>query len=147
MDEAENKRKETREAREEVQNAVVKLSEGYAVLSRQRTEAAEQMHRSLAESGLGTPERAGELYRERDRLVSLQEQLSAYQTELARLRYDEERLLKALDGRHVTKEEWEAAKQAWDEAEAGHQAAKEQVAVTRQTFAQVEQNHEKWLSI
>ncbi|WP_338463258.1 AAA family ATPase [Brevibacillus borstelensis] len=147
LDEAENKRKETREAREEVQNAVVKLSEGYAVLSRQRTEAAEQMHRSLAESGLGTPERAGELYRERDRLVSLQEQLSAYQTELARLRYDEERLLKALDGRHVTKVEWEAAKQAWDEAEEGHQAAKEQVAVTRQTFAQVEQNHEKWLSI
>ncbi|MEJ8547896.1 AAA family ATPase [Brevibacillus borstelensis] len=145
--EAEKRRKETGEARETVQNAVVKLSESYAVLARQRTEAAEQMHHSLSESGLGTAERVGELYRERERLASLQEQLSAYQTELARLRYDEERLLRTLDGRTVTKEEWEEARLAWEEAESGHQTAKEQVAVTRQAFAQVEQNHEKWLSI
>lgn len=147
LGEAEARRKQAAEAREEVQNQVLKLTENYAHLTRQRAEAWEHLNRALAESGLGTVEQAGELYRQREQRELLKERLNQYQSELARLRYDEERLLTALDGRSVSEEEWQAAKLAWEEAESGHQTAKEQVAVSRQAWLTVEQNHEKWVAL
>ncbi|TRY26090.1 AAA family ATPase [Brevibacillus sp. LEMMJ03] len=141
---AEERRRQTAEARERVQNDLVKHSETYAVLTRQRAEAAEALQRALMESGLGTPERVRELYGEKELLPQYQERLAAFESEWARLRYDEERLVQALDGRTVGSEEWLAAKRAWDEWEQAYHAAKEQVAVARQVYASVEENHGKW---
>lgn len=141
---AEERRRQTAEARERVQSDLVKHSEMYAVLTRQRAEAAEELQRALMESGIGTAERVRELYGEKELLPQYQERLAAFESEWARLRYDEERLVQALDGRTVSSEDWQAAKQAWDEWEQAYHTAKEQVAVARQAYASIEENHGKW---
>jgi exonuclease SbcC len=127
-----------------VNEALVKCSEACAVLTRQRAEAAEALQDALRETGIGTTEGLELLYNEREQLPAYKERVTTYQTTVTQLRYDEQRLTRALNGRTVSSEELTAAKQAWEELELAFQTVKDQVAVARQTLAQMENNRERW---
>lgn len=141
---AETKRKETAEARETVQNNLVKYSETLAILTRQRTEAHETLYQNLQETGLGTVEYVRERYAEREQLPQAQEQVEAYTRIAGQLRYEEERLQQAIAGRSFTQEELTTAKEAWDQWEQAFQEAQKQVAVAKEHVDRMEKNHDKW---
>jgi exonuclease SbcC len=144
---AEARRNETAEARELVQNTLVKYSEAYAVLTRQRSEAHEGLQHALHESGIETLERVRELYGERGQAEQVREQVAAYDRAVGQLRYDEDRLVQVLAGRSVSSEELLAAREAWEAWEQTFQDAQKQVAVAKENIDKMERNHEKWLEL
>jgi exonuclease SbcC len=144
VQEAEEQRKQTLAVRQQVQEALVKNSEAYAGLTRQRADAEAALQEAMMQSGIGSAERIDQLYGERDRLPAYRKQVTEYEEALKQARYDEQRLSQALAGRSVSEEQWSAAMQTWDELEQTFQVVKDQVAVARQTLTRIESNHEKW---
>ncbi|MDH4616301.1 SbcC/MukB-like Walker B domain-containing protein [Brevibacillus sp. AY1] len=143
----EAKRKACADQREQVQSNLVKYSEAYAVLTKQRNEAQEALQSALQESGIQTVERVRELYAARDGMEHAQSQVQSYEQAMGQLRYDEHRLNEAIAGRTVTREEVLAAKEAWEEWEHSFQEAQKQVAVAKEHVDRMESNHSKWLEL
>ncbi|MGG1660715.1 AAA family ATPase [Brevibacillus sp. NRS-1366] len=141
---AEIKRKEAAEARETVQNNLVKYSEALAVLTRQRQEAHETVYHGLQQYGMATIDQVKQLYEERGQLPKAQEQVEAYERVLGQLRYEEDRLVQAVGGRTLTTEEFAAAKEAWQQWEQIFQDVQKQVAVAKEYVDRMEKNHVKW---
>ncbi|UED68354.1 AAA family ATPase [Brevibacillus sp. HD3.3A] len=141
---AEDKRKTVAEARQLVQNDLVKHSEALAVLTRQRSEAHEALYQGLQETGFANVERVQERYAERGQLPQAREQVEAYTRALTQLRYEEDRLLQAIAGRTVSTEELLAAKEAWGTWEQSFAEAQKQVAVAKEHVDRMEKNHSKW---
>ncbi|MFD2370504.1 AAA family ATPase [Brevibacillus sp. GCM10020057] len=144
---AEAIRKEAAALRESVQNNLVKHTEAYAVLTRERAEAHEALQQSLAESGMEGIEQVRRLYGERDQLQKAVSLVEAFERARDQHRYDQERLVQALAGRSVTSEEFLLAKQEWEAWEQTFQEVQKQVAVAKQQVERMESNHEKWLEL
>ncbi|MED4569790.1 SMC family ATPase [Brevibacillus agri] len=144
LTEAEAKRKAAAEARQALQNDLVKHSETLAVLTRQRTEAHEALYQGLQETGFATLEQVRETYAERDRLPQAKEQVEAYTRALGQLRYEEDRLLQAIAGRTISHEELLSAKEAWETWEQSFAEAQKQVAVAKEHVERMEKNHCRW---
>ncbi|GED27105.1 hypothetical protein BAG01nite_32070 [Brevibacillus agri] len=141
---AEAKRKAAAEARQAVQNDLVKHSETLAVLTRQRTEAHEALYQGLQETGFAALEQVREKYAERGKLPQAKEQVEAYAHVLGQLRYEEDRLLQAIAGRTISHEELVSAKEAWETWEQSFAEAQKQVAVAKEHVERMEKNHSRW---
>lgn len=144
---AEAKRKGCAEQREQVQNSLVKYAETYTVLTKQRDEAQEALQNALQESGIQTVERVRELYAQREGMEQAKLQLQSYEEAAGKLRYDEHRLSEAIAGRTVTRDEFLAAKEAWEQWEHSFQEAQKQVAIAKEQVDRMESNHSKWLEL
>lgn len=145
--EAEAKRKACADSRERLQTERVKHAEAYAQLTRQRAEALEALQQAMQQTGIESVEQARELYAGRDQLEPAEEQVAQFEQSVGQLRYDEQRLLQAIDGRSVSRDEFFAAKQVWEECEQTFQEAQKQVAVAKEQVERVEKNHDKWLQL
>lgn len=142
---AEEKRKETAAVRENVQNNLLKHTEAYAVLTRQRSEAYEAMQQALRENSMESAEQVRKLYAQRDQLQEAASAVEAFERARDQQRYDEERLVQSLAGRSVSSEEFLLAKQEWEAWEQTFLEVQKQVAVAREQVDRMESNHEKWL--
>lgn len=144
---AEAKRKETAAVRESAQNNLLKHTEAYAVLTRQRAEAHGALQSALAESGMATVEEVRQWYAERERLPEAVQLVESFERARGQLRYEEGRLVQSLAGRTVSGEEFLSAKQEWDAWEQTFQEVQKQVAVAKEQVDRMESNHEKWLEL
>ncbi|MED4752248.1 SMC family ATPase [Brevibacillus choshinensis] len=144
---AEEKRKESATVRESVQNNLVKHTEAYAVLTRQRAEAHESLQHALVESGMETVEQVRQQYAERDQLQEAVQLVESFERARDQHRYDEGRLVQSLAGRVVSHEEFLFARQEWEAWEQTFQEVQKQVAVAKEQVDRMESNHEKWLEL
>ncbi|QRG67066.1 AAA family ATPase [Brevibacillus choshinensis] len=144
---AEEKRTQSAAVRESVQNNLVKHTEAFAVLTRQRSEAHEALQHALLESGMENVEQVRQLYAELGQLQEAVQLVEAYDKARDQLRYDEERLVQSLDGRSITAEEFMLARQEWEAWEQNFQEVQKQVAVAKEQVDRMEGNHEKWLAL
>lgn len=144
---AEEKRKESAAVRESAQNNLVKHTEAYAVLTRQRAEAHESLQHALVESGMETLEKVRQLYAERDQLQDAVQLVESFERARDQHRYDEGRLVQSLAGRSVSNEEFLFARQEWEAWEQTFQEVQKQVAVAKEQVDRMESNHEKWLEL
>jgi len=144
---AEARRKAAAAVRESVQNNLVKHTEAYAVLTRERAEAHEALRQSLAESGMEDIEQVRRLYAERNQLQEAVQLVESFERARDQHRYERERLLQSLAGRSVTQAEFLLAKQEWEAWDQTFQEVQKQVAVAKEQVDRMESNHKKWLEL
>jgi len=144
---AEERRNAAALTREQVQNTLVKHSEAYAVLTKQRQEAHEALQQALQHSGIANLVLVRELYASREGLEHAQAQVQAYEQAVGQLHYDEKRLSESIAGRFVSREEFLTVKESWEEWERTFQEAQKQVAVAKEQVDRLERNHNRWLEL
>lgn len=122
----------------------MKAEESHHQLTIQAAEAETALHSAMRQHGFSSPDEVEQAWSRQEHLASYQEQINQYQNQRLQLRFEAERLAEKLAGRKVEPEEWEQAQAHGQAVNQQLQAAKDEMAVARQTLSVIQTNHQKW---